>query len=197
MPHQLWGKKARSSNPKVEIVDFNLITFACLHRTTMAPPSRGAPRAGGARVTGQCHHQPAESPAMPELAELGANSSNSSAGVGGVGGQLQQLQRRSCRSWWPTPATPALPELAADSSNSSVDGVGGVGGQLQQLQRRVAGVGGVGGQLQQLQRPRNCWNWWPAPAASTERGIAGFSGQIRRCRSESLELGDNCRNQPF
>ena len=111
--------------------------------------------------------------------------------VGGVGGQLQQLQRRSCRSWrswWPTPATPAtelpeLPELAADSSNSSVDGVGGVGGQLQQLQRRVAGVGGVGGQLQQLQRPRNCRNWWPTPAASTERRIAGFSGQIRRCRS--------------
>ena len=128
MPHQLWGKKARSSNPKVEIVDFNLITFACLHRTTMAPPSRGAPRAGGARVTGQCHHQAAESPAMPELAELMANSSNSSAelpelaelvanssnssdgvaGVAGVGSRLQQLQRqRSWRSWWPTPATPA------------------------------------------------------------------------------------------
>ena len=181
------GKKSPATSiPKVEIADFNLIMFAWLHCTTIAPLSRGAPRAGGARVTGQCHHQPAESPAMPELAELGANSSNSSAGVagvGGVGGQLQQLQRRSCRSWWPTPATPALPELpelAADSSNSSVDG-----------------VGGVGGQLQQLQRPRNCRNWWPTPAASTERGIAGFSGQIRRCRSESLELGDNCRNQPF
>ena len=118
------GKKSPATSiPKVEIVDFNLKTFACLHCTTIAPPSRGAPRAGGARVTGQCHHQAAESPAMPELAELMANSSNSSAGVGGVGGQLQQLQRRSWRSWWPTPATPALPELAelvANSSNSSV-----------------------------------------------------------------------------